>query len=213
MNHLLGLVKTLHTYEEVILFNNVLSISAEDERETAIYLQEVYEKESLEYPFSPPSFSEDGALWGAKVIYLSAQFLLFRTISSQEALNKFPADTISLTASAILSADLCLRFLPAILNQTKLIDMEDPLATLYENILQKWNYSSVTYELDYSKIDFNVILENECLTQLYVDRIILYKNKKLAHVPKFKERVQSSLGMYESEFWDDLSLKGVETHN
>jgi MoxR-vWA-beta-propeller ternary system domain bpX4 len=165
-----------------------------------------YEAELTDYPARPPEFDGDAALWAAKMVYVAAQLILFRE-HKEEAINDlFPPDHAPTTPGSILSADLCLRFLPEMIKNLKAIDSEDLLIDLLEERIKKWHYSSVSYPLRIEALDFNEAYENPCLQHLYCDRIIRYKNLPLALIPFFKNKVQAQMGLYGKEFWSEFQL-------
>lgn len=194
----------LRAYEEVMLFANLSSISEENEKQAGDFLQSEYEDEQLDYPFQPPEFNRDAALWGARVTYTAAQLLIYRQTKDQDLPGLFPDFEHEITPSAILSADLLLRFLPNILVQLKVIDPEDRLIVLLESILNKWHYSGGCYPLDHRQIDFSMLEQNKCLMQLYLNRIVEKQNLSLAHHPFFESRIASNLGIFASQLWKDF---------
>lgn len=194
----------LRRNEEILLYGNLSPISEEDEREVADYLLAEYEGEQLNYPFNAPEFDKGAALWGARTVYIAAQLLLHRQNKDQDLPLLLPDFKHEMTPSAILSADLLLRFLPDILDQLKVIDPDDVLIVLLDGILNKWHYSAGYYTLDYDEIDFRVLEQDKCLMQLYLDRIIRNRNLTLAHHSFFMSRIASDLGMFASLLWKDF---------
>ncbi len=204
-NHFLKTIFRLRQREEVLLFTNILKIKSIEQREVLQFLHEEYRTEALNYPHEAPDFDEAAALWAAQTVYWAAQFILYRE-NNAEDLEKILKDFKGqVSPSAILSVDLCLRFLPAMLVQLKMIDPEDEMVEILENILYRWHYSGVNYSLDIEKLDMKPVMDNACLLQLYLNRIIEYKKIKLAESELFKPHIKSNLGMYANEFWGALS--------
>jgi hypothetical protein len=210
-NYFLNMVQHLRQHEEIMLFGNIVKIDDNDAAEVAVYLQEEYRKESQEYPYTAPPFDVAAALWAAKTMNMAAQLLLFRENKPEDLNSLFPPYENELTASALLSADLCLRFLPDTVRELKLIDSMDSLIQLLENILATWHYSGVGYTLDKEQLTFETVASDPCMRQLYINRIIYYKNIQLAKHPVFRDRISADMGIFANDFWKEFQLE-KQTH-
>jgi MoxR-vWA-beta-propeller ternary system protein len=201
------MIKQVRQQEDIMLYGNILTIDQLESIETIEFLRNEYEREALEFPYTAPPFDKDAALWGAKTVYIAAQLILYRENRDTELSVLLPPFSAELTPSAIVSADLCLRFIPDMLIQLKLIDTEDALIALLEEQLCVWHYSGVKYPLKTELPDFQKITSNDCLYQLYINRIIEYKKLHLAKLPEFKEGVAANLGMFPQVLWNDFKLE------
>lgn len=206
-NYFLNMVQHLRQHEEVMLFGNILHIDDTDAAETVAYLQEQYRAESLEYPYTAPPFDAAAALWAAKTMNMAAQLLLYRENKPDDLSTLFPAFDREIDKSCMLSADLCLRFLPDTLRELKIIDSLDPLILILEHILQQWHYSGIHYPLDLSKPDLEKCLADPCMRQLYLDRIIHYKNISLAQHELFRHHISAALGLYAPDYWKEFQTE------
>ncbi|MBB4801933.1 hypothetical protein HNP37_001994 [Flavobacterium nitrogenifigens] len=194
----------LRTIEQIILYNKVIAISEKEETETIQFLETEYEKEILEYPGTAPKFNPQAALWGAKTIYISAQLLLNREhkISDLEVLlSDYKGKQ---NASAILSADLCLRFLPQIIAEMKRVDPEDLVVPILEKHISRFHYSAIGSDIEIENIDYENIAKNDCLLQLYIDRIVHRKAIKFAQSDFIKKQLEIGFGDYQKLFWTQL---------
>ena len=106
------MITRLYQHGEIVLYNNVLNILTDEALVTSDFLREVYDWEKQNYPFIPPEFDWTAALWSAKVVYFSAQLLLYRADTIEEVETLLQPYTEKPNASNILSVDICLRFLP-----------------------------------------------------------------------------------------------------
>ena len=129
---------------------------------------------------------------------------MYREHKEAELTDLLPAFTQPITTEAILSADLCLRFLPQILAEAKLIDPEDYLIPILESILNQWHYSGIGIPLSLKNLDFELIFSNPCLEQLYIDRVIDKKDKKRAELPQMLEKIRATLGIYSEKYWNEF---------
>ncbi len=204
--YFLQMIRQLRESEEVILYQNVLSWEKNEEQEVIGFLSGEYQNESLDYPGQAPEFNPEAALWAAKTIYLAAQLILYRDHKEADLGGLFPDFEGNSDPSAMLSADLCLRFLPDMLFQLKVIDTQDGLIDLLLKTAYNWHYSSMRFPLDTGELSFEVIHSDDCLRQLYANRIIEYKKLKLAEHPACYETVKASLGMYGEVLWKEFTL-------
>ncbi|RYE24810.1 MAG: hypothetical protein EOP51_06145 [Sphingobacteriales bacterium] len=206
-DYFISVIMNMRQQEDIVLYDNILHATAYEEVEVIAFLQEEYDREALNFPYQAPEYNDAAALWAAKLVYVAAQLLLYRKNTEEELpalLPDFAGDT---SPDAILSADLCLRFLPDILLPLKLIDHEDGLIDMLETILTRWHYSGIKYELDTSKLATDMITSNSCLKQLYVNRIIEYRKMRLAQHPAFVHTVTANMGIYAGEFWNDFKIE------
>ncbi|MBO9660930.1 MAG: hypothetical protein J7527_19060, partial [Chitinophagaceae bacterium] len=51
-----------------------------------------------------------------------------------------------------------------------------------------------------------IILQDPCLKQLYIDRIILAKDKKRALRPSVQQAIFETTGAYTKEIWPDIEI-------
>lgn len=194
----------LRTIEQVILYDKLITISKKEETETILFLETEYDREILEYPGIVPAFNQEAALWAAKTVYLAAQLLLNRAhkISDLELL--LPEWKGQQDASAIISADLCLRFLPQITAEMKRIDPEDLVIPILEKHLIQFHYSAIGSDIDIESMNYDIVSANECLLQLYIDRIVHRKAVKSAQSDFIKKQLEIGFGDYKKIFWAQL---------
>lgn len=187
---------------EVLLYQRVLEIDSDELSGTTSLLESAYTCEQLSYPFHPPGFCPEAAIWAAKLMYYSSQLLLYRQQSAEEMRKLIIPYNKEITSSAILSADLTLRFIPDILHELTMVDDTDPLIPMLEEILHTWHYSAVGYNLvEMKQLDFKIIHADECLNQLYVNRIIDKNALAWARHPGMYPFVEAALGLYKKELW------------
>lgn len=189
---LLLTIQHLRHQEEILLHGLLGPALKEDTKELAAFLAGEYAAESLNYPHTPPPFDPEAALWGAKTLYTAAQLLLNRQHEEEELPALLPPFSQSIAEGAILSADLTLRFLPAIIAQLHRIDPDDALIPILEEILITWHYSGIGHALPIEKLNFEPLSGMFCLRQLYIDRVIEMKNQALAEHIALREGVKAS---------------------
>jgi hypothetical protein len=203
-NNFLETIYNIRTLEHLILFNKVLEIPQIEDKEVIAFLEDEYEREILNYPFIAPKFDSNAGIWAAKMLFFASQLLLYREHSVADLSNLFPKFYSKIDASIMLSADLSLRFLPQIVLELKRIDSEDALIPILQEHLQMFHYSAIGFDIEILNFDF--LNENQCLKQLYMDRIIERRAIKLVSNPEIKMSILESLGNYKSDFWAELDL-------
>ncbi|MEO8238993.1 MAG: hypothetical protein ABI793_01500 [Flavobacterium sp.] len=194
----------LRTIEQIILTDKLIIISNTEANETVSFLETEYERETLEYPGNAPKFNTEAALWGAKTVYSAAQLLLHREHNINDLNVLLPDFTGKKDASTMLSADLCLRFLPQITEEMKRIDPDDLVIPILEKHLYEFHYSAIGFEIEIEKIDFDTVASNDCLQQLYIDRIVQRKAIKYRESDFVKKQLEIGFGDYKKIFWAQL---------
>lgn len=194
----------LRTIEQVILYDKLITIAQTEETEAALFLETEYEKEILEYPGIAPNFNSGAALWAARMVYLATQLLLHREHKMKDVKELLSFYIGVVDASAIISADLCLRFLPQIIAEIRKIDPEDLVIDILEKHLIQFHYSAIGSDLDTENINFDAVAANDCLLQLYIDRIVQRKSIKWAQSDFIKKKLEIGFGDYQKLFWAQL---------
>jgi len=194
----------LRTIEQVILYHKTMKISDAEAKDAVAFLESEYERESVNYPFLVPEFNGTAALWASKIVYFSAQLLLYREHKVSALPDLLPNYSGTIDASAVLSADICLRFLPQIRDELKRIDAADAILPILEHHLQQFHFSAVGFDLDKEVIDVTPFFTDACLKQLYLDRIVSRKAYKLAEQPEINVCLLANFGAYKKEFWNEL---------
>jgi hypothetical protein len=192
----LKMLQTLRFQEEIVLYGNLLSIEEEEKEAIITFLRTEYLQESLDFPYQAPLFDKEAALWAAKTIYIAAQLILYRQHAPKDLDELLPDYQGIMSPAAILSADLCLRFLPDMLVQLKLIDFDDKLIPILEKFLTKWHYSGIQYPLDIEKLYFETIEKDFCVKQMYTNRVLFYKKEHLMNHHALRELISANLGLY-----------------
>lgn len=203
--YFLEAIQRLRQTEEMILLDKIVDISAIENQKVIEFLSAEYEQEKWNYPSVAPAFEPSAALWGAKTMYFACQYLLNRSHTMKTVNTFLAAYEGTISAGAMLSADICLRFLPQIATQTRLIDADDKLLIILENLLKIWHYSAINYRFHTENVNFNfeneAIFKDTCFFRLYIDRIMERKDIVLAKNAFFLNHIKGDLGMYEATFW------------
>ncbi len=205
-NAFLHMVYYLLETGNVILHQKMLDVTEGESQQVVDYLQEFYEREAQDYPHSSPKFDGKAALWAATMVYRTSQLYLFRDQKHEDIPTVLPEYEGELTPGAVLSADLCLRFVPSMMMHLKAMNSEDPILGVLENHMKSWHYSNIPRLNDIDGLEMKTWFLSDCLKQLYIDRIIEHKNERLANHSACKALVLSSLGIHQKSYWPTLMI-------
>ncbi|MEL6925868.1 MAG: hypothetical protein AAFO94_17635, partial [Bacteroidota bacterium] len=67
-----------------------------------------------------------------------------------------------------------------------------------------WHYSGIAATLPLEELKWAPIAADDCLQQLYVDRVIQLKNIRLAKHPMLSTFVKSAMGDHATTLWPEL---------
>jgi len=179
-NHFYRMIHHLFDSNEVVLYGRVDFVDSDHQMPALDLLRKVYYAEALDYPYEAPTFEESAALWSSKILFYSAQLLMFREHDVSALSDIIEPFEFEITPSAILTADLALRFLPTLVRNLEEINVEDKLLPLLKDILKRWHYTGLLSDVELDDLEFGKAFDNRCLMQMYVDRVIKQKKIKVA---------------------------------
>lgn len=196
----------LRTVEHLTLYQKIEVLNHDEETRVRDFLEAEFEREATAYPAAVPTYNALAALWGAKTIYFSGQLFLYRENKPSELRGIVPQFPGGVDAGAMLSADVCLRFMPGIINGLTSLDMEDPLIPILKDYMKQFHYSAIGMDLDLKWEDIENAFANPCLSRLYLDRITERRAMQWASIPEVKQMLLADMGDYAPVFWKDLQL-------
>lgn len=167
-------IELLLTKGDIILHSEFVQWSEDDEEYVTRFLSDQYQKEAIHYPSELPVFNEEAALWGAKITFVAAQLLMIREVEGLDFNTALPDFQGDMSVSELLSADLCLKFLPKIIEKAAEIDPYDELIEWLDKILFKWHYSGIGRRIvdDSATIENLDVVKDPLMLLLYSDRIV-----------------------------------------
>jgi hypothetical protein len=193
----------LRRNEELVIYGRYTPIAAASRQAVVEFLGQEYKRECLEFRDDAPDFSGEAAFWGAGIVFLAAQLLVYRDKTGEEMARLLAPYPGPVSAGSIVSADLCLRFLPDVVGKVREVDVEDPLIPILEEHLRQWHYSGVGYPLKPETLDWRVIEESEWLRRRYVDRVIEKRALALGNLPTLRSGIRAAIGNYGTYYWKD----------
>lgn len=188
------------------VFSDFKTLSEKEEKEAEDFFESEFEKERLDFLSDKIPFNKEAAIWAAKVLYHSAQLYLIRKDTAKNLEKLIPQYQGEKNTSAILSADLSLRFLPQLLDALQVADSTDPLVKMLGNILHQFHYSGIGLDLNLENINWEEELKNKTYRKLYLERIVEKKAYKLAEIPYVNQLLIAEFGMYKDIFWRELKI-------
>jgi hypothetical protein len=109
-------------------------------------LAEAYRRHALNVAGPPVAFDGPTALAAAHLLYLAGWYLLDANEPVDAARLAMPRDPR--TRAQHLSADLLLRYLPAVYRRARAMRPDDELAAALANLLRRWPLSGVLADID-----------------------------------------------------------------
>jgi len=188
------------------IFSDLKTLTKKEENDAEDFFESEFEKERLDFLSDKISFNKESAIWAAKILYHSTQLYLIRKDTAKDLEKMIPQYQGEKSISAILSADLSLRFLPQLLDALQVADSTDPLAKMLQNILHQFHYSGIGLDLNLEKINWEEELKDNTYRKLYLERIVEKKAYKLAEIPYINHLLIAEFGMYKDTFWKELKI-------
>ncbi|MBM7421591.1 MULTISPECIES: hypothetical protein [Chryseobacterium] len=188
------------------IFSDLKTLTKKEENDAEDFFESEFEKERLDFLSDKIPFNKEAAIWAAKILYHSAQLYLIRKDTAKDLEKLIPQYQGEKDVSAILSADLSLRFLPQLLDALQVADSTDPLVKMLENISHQFHYSGIGLDLNLEKINWEEELKDKTYRKLYLERIVEKKAYKLAEIPYINQLLIAEFGMYKDIFWRELKI-------
>jgi len=193
-------ITTLITQGEVSVQGKQETLSPEDIAATKNLLQQYYADDSLEVPFSPVPYNEEAAFWAAQYFYKAVQLTVLRDAEEEKIKEVLQPFNGILSPSANYSVDLILRYLPSLFELVRGLAPADILVQQLYSTARQWPLSSVGIELK-EAVDEAQILSCRSLRQLYIDRIILRRDKIRAGNQTIENYIYEAAGNHLDILW------------
>jgi MoxR-vWA-beta-propeller ternary system domain bpX4 len=193
-------IQQLLTHGTVSVQSGIIPFTSADEEVTIQLLQRYYNEDIQEMPGTAAAFNEQAALWAAKYFYIAVQLTVLRDEGETVINEKLLPFGEAVDASAMYSADLILRYLPALLQLAKGLSPADVLVKVLEQTAALWPFSSVGIETEEIKNEA-VIFSDASLRIAYADRLIAAKDIKRISGPEIKQQILSAAGLHLNSFW------------
>ncbi len=150
----------------------------------------------MNVPAGAPDFHPGAALWSAEQFFRCCQFAVQREIDIVAIDGALSGNCPDSGASAAhYSADLTLRFLPDLTDLIAGIASSDPLVAHLHALGRSFPLSSVGMK-DVEDINIEVIAQDDCLMQMYVDRIVDRSAQERAENQAVQQWIQRSIGVH-----------------
>lgn len=141
-----------------------------------------FEALALDYPADMPDFDANAALWAGQLIYYAVHLMVIRDAGAEEVTRLLPPYSTAPTPSAVISADVCLSYLPEILHAAKGFAPGDILVTTLKITARTWPFSAAGLALE-GLPDIQAFSEHPALMQTYADRLIQHRQRERLRDP------------------------------
>lgn len=191
----------LRTVQQFVIREKIYKVNKSEEKEILEFLEMEFEEEMYNFPTTDLVFDKEAALWASKIVYYSGQLIFYRENKLSELVEMLPPIDIGYSPSSVLSADLCLRFLPDIVEELKTIDSDDHIIPTLESILKQCHYSAIGYSLEISEENLANYLNEPSLKWMYLSKVVKTKDIKLAQNSLIKQELKNYMGHYQDLIW------------
>lgn len=160
-----------------------------------------------------PAFDEAAARWGAAMLFRAAWFYLHRDAPEPELLALLSVTLpVPLSAGAMFSADVALRWLPDIHRMALALAPGDPMLALLQNIAAAHPLSCAALPPPEGKARTPESAAWQCLRahpglwRLFIDRVIAANARWWLHLPEVRAAIREAAGAYAKELVPALDL-------
>lgn len=197
----ISFIQNLLEQGDIALQNKFKLISKTEEKEAISFLADFYKRIQINQPYQGIPFNKDAALWGAKLMYFTAQFFLIRKHKKGELKKYLENYNKALTPDVLASADIALKFLPQLYELFLNQDSEDIILPLLEEILKTFQYSAIGSIIKLDKERELLCWDDECYKQLFIDRITEKRDYNLSNHPKITEALDIEVGNHKENLF------------
>ncbi|NVK63019.1 MAG: hypothetical protein HWE22_00480 [Flavobacteriales bacterium] len=167
----------------IVMHSEIIQISEDEEEYVTRFLKQEYESEGVKFPGKLPPFDGEAALWGAKTVFVASQLLSLRDNSELDLPQLLPKYDGEMSVSAILSCDLCLRFLPKVIEKAEHLNTYNGIIQRLDSFLLTWSYSGIGRQPTNTSESLNYLdlLKSRDMIILLIERIIKRKALYTVH--------------------------------
>ncbi len=146
-------------------------------------------------PGIAPELDEDAGFWAVSVLFWGSSLFIDRAVVETQLPNSLVArEPRGDRADQHWSVDLGLRFLASLIQRSERIAKGDPLGTTLSKIATRWPLAAVGSEVVIDDSRLEVIIGDDCLRRLMVDRVIQRKDKRFQQHPLLRDEVLRAVG-------------------
>lgn len=156
-----------------ITFNEPPAQDPEAQLSASVLLKKVFAMVQLEIAGAPLAFDPAVALAAAEFVRQACWFLVHRGESEDELTRRLRMP-LPHSAAQHLSADLTLRYLPAVQARAQAVAPDDPLAAILKTVLRQWPLSGVLSSVTEAPLN-PVEFDHPGLLLLYAERLAAHE--------------------------------------
>lgn len=190
-----------------------IEIDALRSRGVTVLLREWHQEASLDLAGTPLEFDESAARWGAMTLFRAAWFYLHRDAEATDLSSLFSESMPKpLSAEALFSVDLTMRYLADLFRIAKTLAPGDPLLDGLQHLAESLPLSGAGIETQENETRCEqsnawlALKSHPGLWQIFIDRIIRSHARWWLPVPCVREAVQRAAGAFSLELIPALDL-------
>lgn len=172
-------------------------ITAEEKEAALEILRAQFEQTALDLPKGIPAFEQETAFWAARYIYFATHLVFLRDIGVDKIEQILQPYSGPQTPAALLSADLTLSALPALLRLSRGFAPDDVLVKKLTQTANFWFFSGIGIRAE-TLPDFTALLNNKALMDIYADRLIQARDRTYSKHPDIAPVIEAISGDYKN---------------
>lgn len=145
----------------------------------------------LDAPATAPPLDLQAAQWALSALAWSVALLVDRANTStslpQQLVDSQPSGD---TAQQHWSVDLAFRYLSEVFLRARAMASEDALVPELGALCSRWPLTIVGTQIPWNETSGQIILEDECLRRVLLDRIAARRDKRLRELPLLKRYIE-----------------------
>lgn len=170
---------------------------AADREATAESLRRHETDAANDAPYTTPLHNVEASVWSAQAFAWAAGILIDRGESEVKIPNWLDETRpLGLDPSEHWSVDLVFRLMPDLVRRSEKIAKGDPFNDELSQLLAPWPLACVGTSIENPRASICVVMENDCLRTMYVDRILLRADSRRVEDETVQPWVQRVVGDY-----------------
>jgi hypothetical protein len=171
-----------------------------DRQRTATLLEVAHRHAADDAPRTPPDWDAAAAVWSADALAWAAGMLVDRGEVDVAIPKRITSCQPSPRSPSVhWSVDLLFRLAADLFHRGKKICDGDPLDHELQMLFSPWPLACVGTTIESPAKNLSVVLGQECLSAIYVDRVLLRQDSTRAAADPLPELIQRVVGAYDAE--------------
>ncbi|QEG39811.1 hypothetical protein [Roseimaritima ulvae] len=175
----------------------ILEPAAEDQQQATAILCEAERVLRAAAPDTPPALNAAAALWALRVFAWAGYTALDRNQERTTLPDELsPSQPDATHLDSHWSVDVVFRFLPELCRRAERIAPEDKLHATLQTLAAQWPMSSVGMPIDWSVESLQMVMADDSLCRILVDRVTARADKRMAADETVQKTLRDDAGAY-----------------